>query len=165
MLLIRDNALPLHNKDSSTTIPLAAGHISHIKFTHQGKKNPWESLQERSTIKREIETRAPKCMSSVSWQDGDFHINIWVTLNNLEACSDTTGHRPEWRQVFGCVCACACVLVCVSACVTQIVLVATSKIYFAVNWLESSSFKTKGSRETYLTPLAAEMNTCRPMKR
>lgn len=68
----------------------------------------------------------PRRLLSVSSVSCDFHINIWVTLNNLEACGDTTGCEAERRPA-------TAPIVCVDLGVFQV----ESRI-FICKWVDGS---------------------------
>lgn len=70
-------------------------------------------LKEKDSRRRDSGSLLPFSLVSVSSVSCDFHINIWVTLNNLEACSDTTGCEAEWRPATASHCLCVRVDLCI----------------------------------------------------
>lgn len=125
------------NKDEK---PLAKG-ISQIELRGFKRKGQWD--KDSGSL--------PFSLLSVSSVICDFHINIWVTLNNLEACSDTTGCEAEWRSATD-------LIVCLDMCVFQVAL--RISIRRALKGIENAIIYVKFSVGKIGSQMAFKTATC-----
>lgn len=89
----------LHKKEGGAEWP--GNHLNSVWDGHEIRMSGcWRKVSvkwSREALEEKDRGSLPRRLLSVSSVSCDFHINIWVTLNNLEACGDTTGCEAERR--------------------------------------------------------------------